>query len=79
MADTDTLSRPSPKPVRSGLTDKAEVSHIVEEDDWFNGYVLGEEVVALCGFKWIPFRDPEKLPICPACLEILQSRESYDG
>jgi hypothetical protein len=79
MADIDTLSRPSPELLNSGITDKAEVSHIIEEADWFKGYVMGEEIEALCGIRWTPFRDPEKLPICPACLEILQSRESYDG
>jgi hypothetical protein len=74
MPDTDVLTRPNPETVRPGLTDKAEVSHIVREDDWFKGYVLGEEIEALCGIRWTPFRDPEKLPICSECLSVLEAR-----
>lgn len=30
----------------------------------------GTEVEALCGKRWIPSRDPERFPVCPACKEI---------
>jgi hypothetical protein len=32
--------------------------------------VEGIPIVALCGKVWIPFRNPEKYPVCPACKEI---------
>ena len=32
--------------------------------------LLGEEIVALCGYKWIPVRNPEKYPVCKTCLVI---------
>lgn len=32
--------------------------------------INGIPIVALCGKKWIPQRDPQKFPICPECLEI---------
>jgi hypothetical protein len=72
MADTGTLTRPSPKEAKAGLTDKAEVSHIINEGDWYKGYVLGQEIQALCGIRWTPWKDPEKLPVCPACQEIYE-------
>jgi hypothetical protein len=75
MPDTDVLTRPSPKEAKAGVTDKAEVAHIIEEADWFKGYVLGEEIQALCGIRWTPFKDPEKLPVCPACQEIYDKLE----
>ena len=35
------------------------------------GYVLGEEITALCGEKFIPTRDPNKYPVCEACRQAL--------
>ncbi len=35
------------------------------------GYVEGKPVVALCGKKWVPSRDPRKFPVCPTCQEVL--------
>jgi hypothetical protein len=32
--------------------------------------IYGAEVVALCGWKFIPQRDPEKYPICQRCQRI---------
>lgn len=32
--------------------------------------IEGKEVVALCGYRWIPFRDPQKHPLCEDCLRI---------
>ena len=32
-------------------------------------YVTGEAIVALCGKKWVPTRDPSRYPICPTCVE----------
>ncbi len=31
---------------------------------------LGIEVEALCGYRWIPTRDPQKLPVCKKCADI---------
>jgi hypothetical protein len=28
-------------------------------------------VVALCGKKWIPNRDPQRYPVCPTCKELM--------
>jgi hypothetical protein len=33
--------------------------------------VMGFEVEALCGFKWIPARDPQRYAVCEACKDIL--------
>ena len=32
--------------------------------------MLGIEVVALCGHRWVPKRNPEKYPPCGACFEM---------
>lgn len=30
----------------------------------------GQEITALCGYTWVPKRDPEKFDICDACMKI---------
>lgn len=32
--------------------------------------MLGEYVIALCGYKWVPLHDPEKYPVCETCINI---------
>ena len=56
-------------------------AHYVRKEDIVRSNVEGVEVVALCGKKWIPNRDPDRYPTCPACQEIMsairdRSRES---
>lgn len=44
-------------------------SHYVEKDEVADALINGWPVIALCGKMWVPFRDPEKYPVCPKCLE----------
>lgn len=30
----------------------------------------GQEVVALCGYRWVPKHNPEKFDVCDACMKI---------
>jgi hypothetical protein len=55
----------------TGDGDHERFSHIIRKSDEMKGYVMGEPVVALCGKKWVPSRDPQKFPVCPTCLEVL--------
>ncbi len=32
--------------------------------------ITGTPLEALCGFIWVPSRDPRQLPMCPACKEV---------
>lgn len=34
--------------------------------------VLGTPIEALCGFVWVPSKDPKRYPLCPKCKEISQ-------
>lgn len=75
MIDTDTdLETPRVDTV-SGDHDL--FAHIVRgtkkkkaQDIVLEARISGIPIVALCGKKWIPQRDPQKFPICPECLEI---------
>lgn len=61
-------------------TDTPRVAHIVdrgsdERPAWalvLEALVNGSWLVALCGHRWIPSRDPKDLPICPKCTEIFE-------
>jgi Protein of unknown function (DUF3039) len=48
--------------------------HVIRKEDQMRGYVLGEEIEAICGYRFIPTRDPNKFPPCPACKQALQNR-----
>jgi hypothetical protein len=43
------------------------------------GYVLGEEITALCGEKFIPTRDPYQYPVCEGCRAALTMMNGSDG
>jgi hypothetical protein len=30
----------------------------------------GQEVVALCGYRWVPKRNPDKYDVCKTCMDI---------
>lgn len=45
-------------------------AHYAPKDEVTRAMVEGVPIVALCGKVWIPFRNPEKYPVCPACKQI---------
>lgn len=57
--------------VRLEEGDHEKFAHIIRKQDEMRAYALGEEVVALCGKRWVPTRDPKKFPVCPTCKEML--------
>lgn len=56
-----------------GDGDHDRFAHYVKKDDIVRANVEGVEVVALCGKKWIPNRDPSAYPVCPTCKEIMNA------
>jgi hypothetical protein len=45
-------------------------AHYVRKSDIVLSNVEGVPVVALCGKKWVPNRDPDRYPVCPTCKEL---------
>lgn len=66
----DIIERPDTRPSDPEL-EEGKVAHIIRKDDQMRGYVMGEEVTALCGARFIPTRDPERYPVCEACKQVL--------
>ncbi len=74
-APTAPTIEPSDTPVESPSRpisddgDHDRYAHYARKDDVTRAYVTGEAIVALCGKKWTPSRDPKGYPICPTCKE----------
>ena len=47
-------------------------AHYAKKSALTDAMVFGQPVVALCGKKWIPGRNPEKYSVCPECKEIYE-------
>lgn len=53
-------------------------AHIIDRGDderpaWaiiLEASVNGTPITAICGYIWVPSRDPEKHPLCPKCEEM---------
>ena len=66
---SDTTTQKSRRTI-TGEGDHDRFAHYVRKDDIVRSNVDGVPVVALCGKKWIPNRDPSAYPVCPSCREI---------
>lgn len=51
--------------------DAERFAHYVRKEKILESAMTGEPVIALCGKVWIPGRDPQRFPVCPACKEII--------
>ena len=45
-------------------------AHYTEESGLTEAVVEGTRVLALCGYLFVPFRNPDDFPVCPRCLKI---------
>jgi Protein of unknown function (DUF3039) len=41
--------------------------------------INGTPLTALCGYTWVPSRDPQKYPICQKCLEVFEFAKDFRG
>ncbi len=55
----------------TGDGDHDRFAHICRKEDVTRAYITGEAIEALCGKKWVPSRNPENYPVCPACKEAM--------
>lgn len=69
MSDTATDTR-TDVDQRLDHGDHDRFAHYVRKSDLMKGYVDGDTIIALCGKRWVPTRDPERYPVCPTCKEI---------
>jgi len=69
---TETLTETEPD-TNLDAASPGDCAHIVDQRDPANdvatAIIEGREVTALCGYKWIPYREPNGRPVCEACVE----------
>lgn len=41
--------------------------------------IYGTPIEALCGFVWVPSRDPKQLPVCEECKQIYAMYQAFNG
>lgn len=66
-------------------TDPGQVAHIVRvgpgEDaaaKVLEARVTGTPIEALCGYVWVPEKDPKRLPVCQACKEVYELYRGFN-
>lgn len=74
--ETAVLERPK---LSTGDGDHERFAHYVEKERILESAVTGTPVVALCGKKWVPTRDPSRFPVCPDCKRIHDGLRRGDG
>ena len=79
MPSSSPTITPETTPVpTTGDGDHDRYAHICRKEDVTRAYITGEAIEALCGKKWVPSRDPDNYPVCPACKEALNRVQSAD-
>jgi hypothetical protein len=74
QTETETLTpTQAPERERTDEGDHDRFAHYAKKDAIARAYVTGEAIVALCGKKWVPTRDPSRYPICPTCKELKEA------
>ncbi|MEM7272094.1 MAG: DUF3039 domain-containing protein [Actinomycetota bacterium] len=58
--------------------DHERFAHYVRKNAILPSAIEGTPVIALCGKKWVPSRDPGKFPVCPSCKEIFDKLNDPD-
>ncbi len=75
----DEVTRPDDETV----TGEPQVAHIVKADGdaaakVVEARIYGTPIEALCGMKFIPQRDPTRLPMCAACKDIYETYRIFN-
>ncbi|MBM3691857.1 MAG: DUF3039 domain-containing protein [Actinobacteria bacterium] len=64
----ETIEAPARPELDDGDHDR--FAHFCKKADIVRAHVTGEAIVALCGKRWVPTRDPSRYPVCPSCREL---------
>lgn len=79
VTETDAPTRTSQRPQTDDGDHDRFAHYVVPPAAITRAAVLGTPVTAVCGKTWVPSRNPEGYPICPACKEIRERVEEIWG
>jgi hypothetical protein len=69
MSQADVLDRTD----TSDTDNSEDFAHYAPAAEVTEAYIMGTPIIAICGAKFIPHRDPLKLRICPICKSIVDA------
>lgn len=72
LTTTQAPTKPAPSEPMLDEGDHDRFAHYVKKDKILPSAIEGTALVALCGKKWVPTRDPKRYPVCPECKEIFE-------
>jgi hypothetical protein len=84
---TDTITRVNVDAWEQTELTNGSVAHIVRADPAggrtpqalvLEARVMGTPVEALCGYTWVPHKNPKSLPICESCKALYEIRLRHD-
>lgn len=86
MTDLETMpARVDPDPDVTTETGEPTAAHIVKTKPGENAAavvlearIMGTPVEALCGFVWVPSRDPKQLPVCEKCKSVYGMYKAFN-
>lgn len=72
MLEEPRMSTTETEPVLSDSdADEADgYAHYARKEEITRAAIEGGTIIALCGFRFSPVRDPQRFPICPRCKEL---------
>ncbi len=89
MTDLETMPAPADPLLDTDErteTDEPTAAHIVKTKRGENAAakvlearINGTPIEALCGFVWVPSRDPKQLPVCEECKSVYEMYKAFNG
>lgn len=93
LIDEHTMTRPSTTPYEDANDGNQHHTHIIRPPENKHIYQIGmtaqdiadtaratgDYVVALCGYKWNPKRNPDKYPVCQPCMDVAGMHMRNEG
>lgn len=65
-------------PIYSHIIDRGDDQRHVQ-DILLEARIYGHTLTALCGYQFVPERDPQKYPVCDKCKEIFEFAKDFRG
>lgn len=86
VSDVTTVPiRVDPETERVPETSEPQAAHIVKVEPGesaaakvLEARIYGTPLEALCGFVWVPSRDPKQLPLCEECKSIYEMYRAFN-
>ena len=86
--EIDTTLPETPEEIEAGIEDSIawmtsdeakDFAHYTDQSGLTDAIIEGQQVLALCGYLFVPYRNPDDFPVCPRCKKIKEHLDRTDG